>query len=398
MIYTSESRDQEGRHALQKEISHRMSIGIVHRFEGIHIHQDQGKLTAVLVIKLQQPVEAAPVQKSGQRIMLRLVPHQLRPLLIFPVNFVVGFRQHLQLVGTVNGEDRALQYALVIAQQGLHNPEIQNEAGHQHHNRKNPDIQDQLPIDVQENVGGAILPAADLLTERAAALPDLLPDLLLRRFIGLTAHQCLRPLLLLLGGQQLILIAEAYRLQGRLPFHGADLLRLQHEPHGVELGFHQGIRIRQRRLQCCHRLRTVRKPAQCLQRPFPASVDIGLFEISVNVAQISCRRRKLRLGRQIVTGIPKALHRFRTDQILCRRLPELRIPSHAKNRNRQTQRCQPQRHGEAHPTHRADLNLSGHDFPPQQRNLPTLSWINTPCNSIIYNCAAPREKYKNPTR
>ena len=97
-----------------------MAVGVVDGLEAVHIADDHGKVGLPLLVNGQNLLKRPAIQRIGQCVMLGLMTDELLRLLVFQVNFVVGYGQVLQLRRAHHRKDLPVLDAFAVQQQRLY--------------------------------------------------------------------------------------------------------------------------------------------------------------------------------------------------------------------------------------------------------------------------------------
>ena len=95
MVTAAESSAQQGGNVLQCLVPDGVAVGIVHRFEAIHVYNDEGKGGIFLLKDIQQPFKRTPVEQIGNGIVIRLVADQRLRRFVLLIDLVIGLSHYL---------------------------------------------------------------------------------------------------------------------------------------------------------------------------------------------------------------------------------------------------------------------------------------------------------------
>ena len=84
-----------GGNVLQRLVPNGVAIGIVHRFEAIHVYNDESKGGSPLLIDAQQLFKRTPVEQIGNGIVIRLVADQRLRGFVLLIDLVIGLSHYL---------------------------------------------------------------------------------------------------------------------------------------------------------------------------------------------------------------------------------------------------------------------------------------------------------------
>ena len=293
-----------------------MPIGIVDAFEGVHVRQDQRKAVFILRIQVQYPVERPAVEQLRQRVVLCLMLHQHLPLLVFRVDAVVGLRERLQLLHTMNRRNEPVADILIILQQRANHAAADDQTRQKHHHREDHHADNDRPQHPDKNVRSPVLARHDLVGQHRQGFIHIARDLVLGALILRTDEHFLRPVHLFRVREGRILCRQDHISDLLRPFGPLRVGRLLHQAHRIVLRLHQLHGGGKRLMQGLHGCGVIVQRGELIHRLLAAARHIGLFKVGVDILLLPRRRGQPHLLGQHIRPLLQLMGRRFTGNVI----------------------------------------------------------------------------------